>query len=80
MTVTVPFVEGRLNVTEAVPEEFVVAITLLPLEVPFESVPADVVNRIPAPLADPPDWPGETVTVKGKLSAVPALPVWLLPD
>ena len=66
--------------TEAVPDEFVIAITLLPLEVPLESVPAEVVNKMPAPLADPPDWPGETVTVNGKVSAAPALPVWLLPD
>ncbi len=51
-------VSGSVNVTDATPEEFVVAIMLVPLVVPLESVPTDVVNRIAAPLAEPPDWPG----------------------
>ena len=55
MTVTVPLDEGSVRVTEAVPDELVWAITLVPLVVPLESVPAEVVNRMPAPLAVPPD-------------------------
>ena len=69
--VTGPFVAGNVNVTEATPEAFVVAITLFPLVVPFESVPADVVNRMPAPVTGP-DCPGLIVTVKGLAKAVPA--------
>ena len=72
--------EGSVRVTEAVPDPLVRAITLLPLVVPLESVPAEVVNRMPAPLAEPPDWPGVNVTVRGCGKAVPALPDWLLPD
>jgi len=67
-------------VTEAVPDELVWAMTLVPFVVPLESVPADVVNRMPAPPAEPPDWPGVNVTVRGCDRAVPALPDWLLPD
>ena len=74
VTVTVPGDEGSVRVTEATPEELVSAITLVPLVVPLESVPADVVNRMPAPFADPPDWPGESVTVNGCVKAVPATP------
>jgi hypothetical protein len=70
--VTGPFVAGNVNVTEATPEAFVVAITLVPLVVPFESVPADVVNSMPAPVTVPPDCPGLIVTVKGLAKAVPA--------
>jgi hypothetical protein len=74
VTVTVPGDEGSVRVTEATPEELVSAITLVPLVVPLKSVPADVVNRMPAPVADPPDRPGESVTVKGCANAVPATP------
>ena len=35
---------------------------------------------MPARLAEPPDWPGESVTVRGCDSAVPAPLDWLLPD
>jgi hypothetical protein len=66
--------DGSVRVTEATPDELVVAITLLPLDVPLESVPAEVVKRMPAPEAAPPDWPGVSVTVKGCARAAPALP------
>ena len=62
-TVTVPAVDGRVRVTEATPDELVVAMTLAPDVVPFDRVPAEVVNRMPAPMATPPDWPGARVTV-----------------
>ena len=79
MTVTVPAVDGRVRVTEAVPEVLVVAITLVPLAVPFESVPAEVVNRISAPLAVKPEGIEDSVTESDCNRAVPALPDWLLP-
>lgn len=60
--------------TEAAPDEFVVAIRLVPLVVPLESEPADVVRRMPVPDAEPPDRPGDKVTVSGCDRAVPALP------
>src|ERR1700738_4694972 len=62
VTVTVPLVEGSVRVTDAVPEEFVVAITLVPLVVPFESVPAMVVNRMPAPVLVNPDGTEVSIT------------------
>ena len=80
VTVTVPWDEGSVKVTEAVPDELVWPMTLVPFVVPLESVPADVVNRMAAPPAEPPDWPGVNVTVRGCDRAVPALPDWLLPD
>ena len=43
-TVTLPGAAGSVKVTDATPEEFVTAITLFPLAVPFESVPALVVK------------------------------------
>ena len=79
VTVTVPLDEGSVRVTEAVPDELVVAMTLLPDVVPLDSVPAEVVNRMPAPVALPPDWPGARVTVRAFERAVPAVPVRLLP-
>lgn len=55
VTVTVPADAGNVSVTDATPEELVVAITFAPLVVPFDSVPAEVVNRMPAPVLVPPD-------------------------
>ena len=55
------------------------AITLLPLVVPLESVPAEVVNRMPAPVVVKPDGAELSVTVSDCARAVPALPDWLLP-
>ena len=78
--VTVPFVEGSVRVTEAVPAELVSAITLVPIVVPLESVPAEAVKRMPAPVAEPPDWPGANVTVRGCGKAEPAPADWLFPD
>ena len=75
-----PADDGSVKVTEATPDELVCAITLFPLVVPLESEPAEVVNRMPAPVAEPPDWPGLSVTVRGWDRAVPTLPDWLLPD
>ena len=71
VTVTVPAVAGSVKVTDATPEELVVAITLLPLLVPFESVPAVVVKKILAPEAKVPDEPGDSVIVRGCESVVP---------
>ena len=79
MTVTVPGDEGNVNVTDATPEELVVAMTLLPLVLPFETVPAEVVNRISAFDAVPPDEPGLSVTVRGTESVVPREPDCPLP-
>jgi hypothetical protein len=45
VTVTFPFDEGKVRVTEAIPDELVVAITLLPLVVPLKRVPAEVVKK-----------------------------------
>ena len=45
VTVTVPSVEGSVRVTDAVPEGFVWEITLVPIVVPLDSVPAEVVNK-----------------------------------
>lgn len=74
-------VEGSVRVTEALPDEFVWAITLVPLVVPLESVPAEVVNRTPAPfVVKVVPAAGVSVTVSGCARAVPMLPVWLLPD
>ncbi len=53
VTVMVPLVEGSLRVTEATPEELVVAMTLVPVVAPKVRVPAEVVKRIPAPVAEP---------------------------
>ena len=69
-----PAVAGSVKVTEATPEELVVPITLVPLVVPLESVPAEVVNKIPAPVAEP---PGLSVTLS--VSVAPGAPDWLLP-
>src|SRR5208282_1077647 len=71
---------GSVSVTDATPEEFVTAITALPLVVPLESDPALVVNRMLAPGAAPPDCPGFSVTVSGCANAVPALPDCPLPE
>ena len=48
--------------------------------VPLESEPADVVNRTLAPVTVKPVGREESVTASGCASAVPAVPVWLLPD
>ena len=66
MTVTVPGDEGNVNVTDATPEALVVARTFLPLLVPFESEPAEVVKKMPAPDFYSPDKPGLRVTVSGE--------------
>ena len=60
LTDTGPFVDGSVRLTEAVPEELVSAITLVPLAVPLESVPADVVKRMPAPVPSPQTHPEST--------------------
>lgn len=39
LTVTGPAVDGRVRVTEAMPDALVVAMTLVPDVVPFDSVP-----------------------------------------
>ena len=80
VTVTVPLVDGSVRVTDAVPEELVWAITLVPVVVPLESVPDEVVNSMLAPVAVKPDWPGFSVTIRGCDSVVATLPDWLLPD
>jgi hypothetical protein len=51
VTVTGCAAEGRVNVTDATPEEFVVAITLEPLLMPFDRLPALVLKNMVAPLA-----------------------------
>ena len=79
VTVTVPGDDGSVSVTEATPDELVVAITLLPLVVPLERVPAEVVKKMPAPEAVPPDEPGLSVTVSGAESVVPRVPDCPLP-
>ena len=61
-------------VTEAVPDELVVAITRVPVVVPLESVPAEVVNRMPAPVFVKPDGMEASVTASDCERAVPALP------
>ena len=66
MTVTVLGDEGNVNVTDVTPEALVVARTFLPLLVPFESEPAEVVKKTPAPDAYSPDKPGLRVTVSGE--------------
>ena len=66
---------GSVSVTAAIPAELVVAITLLPVVVPFESVPAEAENKILAPVLFNPDWPGSSITVRDCASAEPALPV-----
>ena len=79
LTVTVPAVDGKVSVTDATPEEFVVAITLLPLLVPLESVPAFVLNKMLAPEAKVPDEPGDRVMVRGCERVVPRAAVCPLP-
>ena len=79
MTVTVPGDEGNVNVTDATPEALVVARTFLPLLVPFESEPAEVVKKMPAPDFYSPDKPGLRVTVSGEESVVPWVPDCPLP-
>lgn len=79
VTFTGPAAEGNVSVTEATPELSVIAITLGPLLVPFESVPALVLNRMLAPVFVPPDEPGSSVTVSGFARAVPAAPDCPLP-
>ena len=68
-----------MRVTEATPDELVVAMTLVPVVVPFDSVPAEVVNRMLAPVLVNPVGMEVSVTARGCDRAVPALPDWLLP-
>lgn len=72
VTIVVSFTKGSVRVTDAVPDALVVAITLVPLLVPFDSMPAAVVNRIAVPAAEALDGPGFTETVRGCDRAVPA--------
>ena len=48
--------------------------TFEPLAVPLERVPALAVNKMLAPLAVPPDCPGDRATVSACGSALPAPP------
>ena len=63
--------------TGATPEPFVVAITLEPLAVPFDSVPALVVKNMLAPLDgfDPPELPGARLTESGTGKTVACMAV-----
>ncbi len=70
---------GSVRVTEAIPDPLVWAITLVPLVVPLESVPAEVVNKMPAPVLVKPEGMEDSVTASDCGRAVPALPDWLLP-
>ena len=72
-------VDGSVRATDAVPEEFVWAITLVPAVVPLDSVPAEVVKSMLAPVAVKPDGMEDSVTASDCERAVPALPDWLLP-
>ena len=77
MTVTVFAVEGSVSVTDAEPEPSVVAITLEPLEVPFDKVPALVLKKMLAPLAGfvPPELPGARFTERATGKVLPCRPV-----
>ena len=69
-----PAVAGRLRVTEATPEEFVVAMIMVPVVAPFDRVPAEVENRMLAPVFVKPGGSELGVTVSGCGKVVPALP------
>jgi hypothetical protein len=77
VTVTVLAADGSVNVTDAEPEPSVVAITLEPEAVPFDSVPAFALKKILAPLAGfaPPELPGARFTESGTGKVLPWRPV-----
>ena len=81
MTVTVCAAEGSVSVTDATPELLVVAITLEPVVVPFDRVPALVLKNMLAPLAGfaPPELPDASVTASATGKVVACVPVWLFP-
>lgn len=81
VTVTVCGAEGSVSVTDAPPEPSVIAITLDPLVVPLDRVPALVLNNMLAPLAGfaPPELPGARLRVRDTGKVVPRAPVWLFP-
>lgn len=73
--VTGPGVDGSVNVTEATPDELVIAMTLLPLVIPLETVPAEVVNSTLAPASERPEGTLESVTLSACGRVVPAFAV-----
>ena len=70
-------VAGNVSATDATPDELVIAITFAPLVVPFDNVPALVLNNMLAPLGGvvPPELPGARFTESATGSVVPCAPV-----
>ena len=77
MTVTGCAADGSVSVTDATPDALVVAITFGPLVVPFDRVPALVLNSMLAPLAGfaPPELPGARLTASATGKVVPCIAV-----
>ena len=77
MMVTACGAGGRASVTDATPDAFVTAMTLGPLSVPLDKVPALTLKKMLAPLAGfaPSESPGARLTESGTGKAVECVPV-----